>query len=279
MSVFKFSIGLQVVDRPLIVTAWSGSLALKIVYEIFHRVGVDFEKRSRKPLVVEPLIADGGYLLTGLYVRERGGEYKQTEHTYAAIEPGAEVRCVVYVLSQDLLEKLMRAITQSDMIALPGTTLSMTVVDVEEVQLPALSEDLLPDERSWIKMIIALKFKSPTAFMLHGTDVLYPSPVRALYSIARIYGELSGADLKDLRGEIPKVVDIYGEPRVRRYRVDIGEGRRVPAFMGSVSYVISGRPNVVFKILQLLKAAEHLGIGISRALGFGRVEIVSIRSL
>jgi len=84
-KIFQFRINFEVIERPLIITAWSGSFLLRVIYEIFHRVNVDFEKKVRKPFIIEPLLYNGKYLLTGLYVK-KGNEFKQIDKTFSIID-------------------------------------------------------------------------------------------------------------------------------------------------------------------------------------------------
>ena len=141
---------------------------------------------------------------------------------------------------------------------------------MEEVELPQLSQ---PAAELPVcgKLYIDLEFASPTAFMFFGEDVLYPSPARLLFSAARTYAELCGGDLRaDVLGLL-KVVELT-RYSVRTYWVDIGEGRRVPCFMGRARLTACGRRDVV-TVVGLMRVAELCGVGISRALGFGRVRV------
>ena len=271
--IFQFRIEFEVLDKPLIITAWSGSFLLRIIYEIFHRVNIDFEKKVRKPFIIEPLIYNGKYLLSGLYIK-KGSEFKQIEKTFSIIEPGSKFLCNMYIFDLDLISKFMEAIVQDQVINLPGTSLMLSGVNIDEVELPEISISMSGE--SWHSIHVDIEFLSPTAFMLHGNDILTPSPVRLVYNIAKIYYELTGINLKNVCNEIPKVMDLHRIKKLNYYFVDIGESRKVPTFMGKVTYVIAGKTGIVYTILQLLKIGTILGVGISRTLGFGRIKISRI---
>ncbi len=274
--IFRFTIDFKILDRPLIVTAWSGSLLLKIVYDVFHRIGIDFEKRESKPFIVEPLKLDGKYLITGAYVKHRG-EFRQTKNTYLVIEPGRKIESVVYMLSDDLTSKFVEALVMDYIVKLPATLLAIDSVSIEEVELPNIStNNALDIDKARISVHVCVDFCSPTCFMLHGNDILYPSPVRLVYNIAKKYSELTGRNLKSICDQIHKVMDIHRIVRLYRVYIDIGEGRKVPTFMGRVVYAVAGNPEIVSQILQLLKIGEILGVGISRSLGFGRIRVRDI---
>ncbi|MEM1599116.1 MAG: CRISPR system precrRNA processing endoribonuclease RAMP protein Cas6 [Pyrobaculum sp.] len=114
----------------------------------------------------------------------------------------------------------------------------------------------------------------PTAFMFHGKDVLYPSPQRLAYSLAKTYWELFGVDLKHLADRAPTALEVVGM-RVKRVGVNIGDMRVVPAFMGKAKLAIYGN---VEAWLSLLKLGEAVGVGISRAIGFGKYKIEQVQT-
>jgi len=69
-------------DIPHMITAWSGSFSLKIVYDYYQRIGIDFEKKARKPFIVEPLIHNEKYILTGIYIKNGKGEFEKISNPF-----------------------------------------------------------------------------------------------------------------------------------------------------------------------------------------------------
>ncbi len=276
--IFKFVISFDVVDRPLIISAWSGSFLLKIIYEIFHRVGIDFEKRKSKPFVIEPPIRDGKYIISGIYSKSREG-FSQTSETFHIMEPGSRFDCIIYIFDEGITQRFTEALLMESFVKLPATLLQISSISVEEIELPRPIYDNLNDIKSRISAHICVEFLSPTCFMLQGNDVLYPSPSRLMYSIAKRFYEITKINLKDICDQAYKIFDIHRIRDLRVIYVDIGEGRKVPAFMGKVIYAVAGKPSIVSLMLQLLKVGEILGVGVSRSLGFGRISVryLSIR--
>ncbi|NPA70244.1 MAG: CRISPR-associated endoribonuclease Cas6 [Crenarchaeota archaeon] len=270
--IFKFVISFDIIDRPLIISAWSGSFLLKIIYEIFHRVGLDFEKRKSKPFVIEPPLRDGRYIISGIYVKSREG-FSQTSETYHIIEPGSRFDCIMYIFDESITQKFTEALLSESFIKLPATLLQISSISVEEVELPRLLINNLEDLKGRVSAHVQVEFLSPTCFMLQGNDVLYPSPARLIYSIAKRFYEITKINLKEVCDQAYKVFDIHKIRELKIIYVDIGEGRKVPAFMGKVIYAVAGRPNIVTLMLQLLKVGEILGVGVSRSLGFGRINV------
>jgi CRISPR/Cas system endoribonuclease Cas6 (RAMP superfamily) len=108
--------------------------------------------------------------------------------------------------------------------------------------------------------------------MFYGRDVLYPSPVRLMISALRNYSAAAGVDARRAVEGLAKTVEAVGTLRSKRVLVDIGEGRLVPAFTGEVTLALHASEDMP-TLLAALKAAELLGVGISRTLGFGRVRV------
>ncbi|MEM4532006.1 MAG: hypothetical protein QXY39_09075, partial [Thermofilaceae archaeon] len=52
-SICAFTVDL-VPLKQFVVTAWSGSFAVRVLYDVLKRRGVEFSKRERKPFVAEP---------------------------------------------------------------------------------------------------------------------------------------------------------------------------------------------------------------------------------
>ncbi|MGC9171032.1 MAG: CRISPR system precrRNA processing endoribonuclease RAMP protein Cas6 [Thermoproteus sp.] len=143
--------------------------------------------------------------------------------------------------------------------------------ELEEIKFEALPE-ALGDGHGLASA--KLEF-SPTAFMFHGRDVLYPSPQRMAYSLAKTYKELYGRDLKQLADRAPTALEVV-YMAVRPVKVNIGESRAVPAFVGRAEMAIYGN---VEAWLTLLKLGEAVGVGISRAIGLGKYRILEVKRL
>lgn len=275
----KNTIHLKVSLVPLydfFITAWSGSFALKIVHDIFHRVGIDYEKKEKKPFLVEPLMFETNqYILTGFYNRYwKNGQIIDKPHSkwnYAKIRSGTELILSIYFLKEDIVRKFIEALTENPVVKEPATEL--VSMGIEVTQLPPFTLEMKKQARfdSPKKVFIEVEFKSPTSFMFFGEDVLYPSPIRLLFNIAKAFSEVTGIDLRDRVVDWLKIIELKNF-KINTYWVDIGEGRKVPCFIGKATYVVCGKRDTLM-ILQLFKFAEILGVGISRALGFGRIKV------
>lgn len=228
---------------PCLLSGWSGSFAYRLFLDAIRSVA---EPKDR--LYAHPLYLGDRPVLSGVSGRA------------VALAPGS-VFAAKAVLSQHDLRLLLEAVAG-------GSVKSSCDVAMEGLSFEELPQTL---GESAGFAVVYLKF-APTAFMFHGRDVLYPSPQRMAYSLTKTYRELFGADLKTLADRSSTALELVGLS-VRQVWVDIGEARRVPAFMGKAALAIYGD---VDKWLGLLKLGEAMGVGISRAIGFGKYKIEKV---
>lgn len=228
---------------PCPLTGWSGSAAYRILLEIIRRAA---EPKGR--IFVHPLYSGGRPILSGVDGRA------------VVLEPNASVKIRAVMTEQDLYY-LLSAISK-------GPTSSPCPMEAAAVEFSPL-EAGLRDGHGFA--VVKLRFY-PTAFMFHGRDVLYPSPQRLAYSLAKAYKELFGADLKALADRASTALEVVGM-WTKPVRVNIGDLRLVPAFLGKAELAVYGN---VEAWLSLLRLGEAVGVGISRAIGFGKYKIEEI---
>ena len=245
-------------------TAWSGSFALRIVYDVLHRRNIDFGKRERKPLVAEPLIRGGKYLLSGLYRSLEGDPHPR--FCWREVKAGSRLTLSVHFLREDVARAFLEGLVEEQTLEEPACNLAVQSISYRYSELPD------PEPVGEEVKVFKVKFLSPTAFMFYGRDVLYPSPARLVLSALKSYGELAGVDTKEASEGVAKTAEVVYSPRCERVYVDIGEGRRVPAFLGEAHVALHGSRDIPL-LVAALKSAELLGVGISRAVGFGRISV------
>lgn len=231
---------------PCLLAGWSGSFAYRLVLELLRRAAEPKDK-----VYAHPLYLDGRPILSGV------------DGKTAAVEPGASFTARA-VVSQHDLRLLLEAAADPH------------VESTCEVEIQRLTFEQLAVELGGGHGFALVKAAfAPTAFMFHGRDVLYPSPQRVAYSLAKTYKQLFGRDVKPLADRAPTAVELVGYA-VRRAWVNIGESRRVPAFMGKATFAIYGN---VEDWLALMRLGEAVGVGISRAIGFGKYKIESVEKI
>ena len=157
-------------DRDFFITAWSGSFALRIVYDVLHRAGLDFEKRERKPFIVEPLVdSSGNYMLTGFYVKRGDRVEPHPEYSYRVVRRGEPFKVVVHFLDDWVAKSFMYSLVTLDTLREPACDLYMSSLNLRVEELPG------PYPPPQKLVFYRVSFLSPTAFTFHGLDVLYPS--------------------------------------------------------------------------------------------------------
>jgi len=239
---------------PCLLTGWSGSAAYNILQSIIKRVAQPLGKTY-----VSPMFRSGRPILSGFDDRRE------------VLEQGSEVEFEVLLMRRDLA-MLLESLSISQRVD------GMCPVEVVEVEFGELEPDL-GDEKGFA--VVDLEFY-PTAFMFHGKDVLYPSPSRLAFSLAKNFGEIfnvsevKGVKLKDLAKLAPTALELIYSQKLRVGRLNIGNGREVPVFFGKVKLAVYGNLGVW---IGMLKLGEKYGVGVSRAIGLGRYKVLQVERL
>lgn len=232
---------------PCPLTGWSGSVAYRLLLELIRR-----EAEPKAKIFAHPLYSGDKPILSGV-----DGEA-------LVLEPERRLSARAVLWEQDLYY-LLTAVSKNNLVESPCRA-EVTALFFEPLE-PAL-------EDGHGLASVYMRFY-PTAFMFHGIDVLYPSPQRLAYSLTKTYKELFGGDLKHLADRASTALELTGM-RVRQVRVNIGEARAVPAFLGRARLTVYGN---VKMWLSLLKIGEKIGVGISRSIGFGKYRIEKTEGL
>ncbi|MBP1448777.1 MAG: CRISPR system precrRNA processing endoribonuclease RAMP protein Cas6, partial [Thermoproteus sp.] len=223
----------------------SGSAAYALVLSLVRRSA---ELKGR--IYVSPLFSGGRLVKSGV-----GGRH-------VLLEPGTPLELEAVAEAHDARLLLEGAASGGEV------RLECGRLVVEEAEASELRPEL--EDRAGLASVRLYFY--PTAFMFHGIDVLRPSAVRLAYSLAKAYRALFGRDLKQYADRAATALE-FTTDAVRRTKVDIGGGRRVPAFYGPATLAVYGNVGLW---LSLLRLGEHVGVGVSRAIGFGRYKLVVI---
>ena len=289
-----YSVTLTLVpDRDFTITAWSGSFAVKIIYDIFHRRGIDFEKRARKPFIAHPLIDySGNYIITGVVKKKENLIVHDKKYGTRTIRQGEPFKVKTLLLSEELFQEFIKAVLDEITLEEPAAQLNIVSVNISEAWLPDLSS--LADDYIFSHLIkLKVQFQTPTCFMYRGNDICYPSPIRFILSALKTLSELTKTNTQQILPKLHTLIELMA-PRIRilkkedkirvqtdyrRILVDIGEGRLQAAFTGTSIYLLNPRPltrSQLKTVLTALKLAETTGVGISKTIGFGKIKIKSM---
>jgi|ECHnycMinimDraft_1075156.scaffolds.fasta_scaffold00538_7 CRISPR-associated endoribonuclease Cas6 len=269
MKVYQVNVKLRYhSSNTHIINAWSGSFSLKIVYDYFKRVGLDFEKKKSKPFFVEPLLFNGKYILTGFYQR-RNEDFQPISCPFVMKDASTFDLNMIF-LDYSVFQYFLEAFTKEEKLEEPSGIFISTSLSFREKELPKIE---FGSSDNWAEFKIKIHYLTPTNFAFHGKNLTFPSPIRLIYGISK---DLLRFEKQEFKEQIEKLIlsaiDV-DEVNIRKIYVDIGEGRKVPCFIGTASYYLSTKEGYIKALTNLLTWAETLGVGKSRSLGFGRIKI------
>jgi len=113
-------------------------------------------------------------------------------------------------------------------------------------------------------------FFYPTILVFRGWRILYPSPQRIVFGLARSAVELLHLDPRAVRRRariLARNIELVSD-RTRVVTLNIGRKRAAKAFMGKARFGVYGLENLR-DFVDLLRFGTLIGIGKSRGIGFG----------
>ena len=251
------------VSHPIGLGTWSGRFVSRVVGEVLGGVGVRVPHGAKsKPFVVTPIL-DAGNRAVGRLIP--GAQYWFRVSFFCS-----EVDCTSAVRA------FMGPIRLST-----GEELSKVSVNVSNHELAVDSLDVKPTVVYW-----RVRYW-PTVFIFRSQYITWPSAARFLASTAQtlarvlrggelvmgrgsdlLVGVIDGVDLRSFIKDLTYDTEVVGF-RVRRFTVNLGKGRRMPAFTGSAQYIsYTDKPSL---LKALLNVANTYGVGKNRPLGLGYV--------
>ncbi|MEM2388795.1 MAG: CRISPR system precrRNA processing endoribonuclease RAMP protein Cas6 [Ignisphaera sp.] len=249
-----------VVSRSVPLVGWSGSFLAKVIKSWFPREVLECG------FSISPLLMGRRIVLSGVNgsstVLEAGSRVAFRFTSYC--RDGSTTSRVVDVLSSGAL----------DVFRVAGV----------EFQVLESSMDLVRG-CSWcggdrlVKYIdsrgrgVVEVFFGPTMLMFRGWRVLYPSPQRLIYTLARSgvnFFEIDPRVAKKRARTLSRNVEVIGFG-TRSVDVSIGRDRVVKAFMGRALFGVQGLENLR-DFVELLEVGRAVGAGRSRGIGFGYME-------
>lgn len=252
--------------RPLVLVAWSGSAISSIIREackgfpgsqlifvspLFTRSNYDgYEKCVLSGLNEnKPVVIDGNVPVTFQYTIKDASEESA---------------------GSEMINELIKTLYSHGF--------KPESLEVREVRLEDIYSDKLQgSERS--RYVVTVEF-GPTMFVFRSWRVLYPSPIRLIFSSMRTLAELSLMDrrhaMKRAKALI-KHLEILDED-IKRIEINIGRGRKVKAFLGKVEYGVYGL-KALQDIVALMKLGSYVGVGKSRGIGFGFIKLTKVKEL
>lgn len=236
---------------PLVV--WSGMYLYRELLKLFEQNDISFIHKSWKPFTISPIIeADSGKFIN-----------------IGVLEPNKIYRFRFSTVDPSLFNIFKRAVHENQNL--------FNVIRIEARYIdPSISLENSETDRYIVLINIIF---APTLFKFHGSSILYPSPQRFFMSTLKDLYMVTGADLRKHLRKLFLNLEITSH-RIRMAKLYIGKNdkdriRYTKAFYGKATYLAVATHNHVQFINLLLNMAQSLGVGKSRAIGLGNVEIIS----
>ncbi len=116
----------MVPDRDFVVTAWSGSFALRVACDALRRRGASFERGEGRPLLVEPVSLDGAPLLSGLYLGPASRPRPHPALCWREVGAGSRLTFTFHVLDEELTRRLVTSLAEDPVLEEPACRLTMS---------------------------------------------------------------------------------------------------------------------------------------------------------
>ncbi|MEM4009737.1 MAG: CRISPR system precrRNA processing endoribonuclease RAMP protein Cas6 [Ignisphaera sp.] len=247
-----------VVAKPVPLVGWSGSFLARLVKSYFPRDVVDCG------FSVSPLLVGGRVVLSGV------------NGSTQVLDAGSRVSFrAAFFCGSDKLSSVL------DVVSSGLGVFSIQSVDFRVYESPdellkgcgfCSSGDVVKVVDNASRVVVDVFF-GPTILVFRGWRVLFPSPQRIVFNLARLSTQYLGVDPRVSRRRarvLSRHVEVVGSPRTRVVDVFIGRGRRVKAFMGSTRFGVY-REDCVRDFIELLELGKVVGVGKSRGIGFGYI--------
>jgi len=254
------------VSKPLPLISWSGAFVSMLARNVVKCVGEGLNLVAVSPLVDK----DWRPVLSGRRVRQyreqvvlEVGTNLRTRITYEILSESTAIGQHLITCVQELLSRY----------GLEVAAIEFKFLDKHAV------DDLPRDVPHAQQYLLSLQFY-PTIFVFRGWRVLYPSPSRLIYSLARAVSkhyELRYENMKKLVHKLTRYIELLRDG-TGIVELEIGSNRTIKAFWGEVLYGVYGYENMSILRL-LLSLGEIINVGKSRGIGFGSIKLLHIKPL
>ncbi|ADY01595.1 CRISPR-associated protein Cas6 [Vulcanisaeta moutnovskia 768-28] len=257
------------IEHPIRFRTWNGRFVNRVINETLESINVKVQHGAReKPFTSTPILDLKNAVVN---VLSPGNHYWFRVSLFCN-----EVDC----------PGAIEAFTSPMFQLSTGEVLNIIKINLNNSEL--ISKD--HGENEDIRAVIHWRVRFwPTSFIFRSQYVTWPSPARFFSSAALtlvrvlrgsnaliskggepLIGIINDADFKGFVKDLVFNTEVLSM-RVRRLMINLGRGRRLPAFNGVAEYVTyTDRPGL-FRLL--LDVANAYGVGKNRALGLGYVNV------
>jgi len=261
------------------IPSWPGVFSAKIFHDVASSAGLRFSKTEEKCFSITPIkpLRMDCYPEAGIYGSKNSGEWR-----WLQVEEGDILSFSIYTSSKNLATRIVSELNRLQTLREPCGTFELAGIEGRLIPVKCIRG--VDFEGEYVNLRLVVHYLTPTRFMLRGLCLDYPSHIRFMKSLGKLYCRLTGSE--GLRTYIDKLALLNMEYERTRDRtiqcyVDIGhEGnirRLIRAFRGEASYLLQVRASEVEILQELLKVGEALGVGVNRSLGLGRIKTTIIK--
>jgi len=179
----------------------------------------------------------------------------------------------ISALGNEAAERIIEPVLKCDTLFIKrlDAVLPIESKTVNEVSVKSLTDLVVNDTTRKS----SIEFMTPTAFKSKGRYVFMPSVGLIFQNLLMHYGQVFGGD-KEVDPETIEYIDENAmisaySLRSRYFENAMQGGRKIPAFIGSVTISAKGPQQLVGLLRMLLKFGEYSGIGIKTSMGMGGV--------
>ena len=177
----------------------------------------------------------------------------------------------VNALTDDAARQLIEPLRFLDRVQLRAAGVSFDVLSssLNSLDIKCLLDSIYEDGPSKVKML----FLTPAAFRSRGSYVIMPTPHLVFQNLLMHYSQVYEGS-REIDGETVDFIDqnvrICSYSLQSRYFDHVApQGKKIPAFVGSMTLSINGPSSMVGLARMLLEFGEYAGIGIKTSMGMG----------
>jgi len=265
----NFRIGM-VAYRDIPLVAWSGSIASAIVRESLKQFcsSNDCGLVNTSPFLIHQNIVGSGDMILVVMSGVSNDRYVKPY----ILTAGSRLEFSFSIWIRNDVGNVI------ELFNVIGSTLDRYGFTIDSFEFEVLSESSHTTSVDIGNKYVVRLFFGPTIMVFRGWRVLYPSPQRLVFSLARNYSCVFPLYSRELRRKA-RVLSRYIElidNRCRVVSINIGRNRFVKAFFGVAVYGVYGVDKLK-EFLMLLDIGGRLGVGKSRGIGFGYVRVDEVK--
>lgn len=231
-----------------------------------------FEITSTKVSALGPYLQ--GVLLERVDSQYAGALHQLPFNPYSqhcSLEANGNIVWRVNALTDEAAQRLIEPLRSLGQVYVRAVdaTFDVSSTTLESLDLKCLLDSIYEEGPSKVN----LRFLTPTAFKSRGSYVIMPTPRLIFQNLLMHYSQAYEGN-KEIDAETVDFIDqnvhVCAYKLQSRYFEHVApQGKKIPAFVGSMTLSISGPASMAGLARMLLKFGTYAGIGIKTSMGMG----------